>query len=109
MLIIVKCLLTIENKKNSNIKIHIKSTNMQNLVKIYVFHEVGLVCINNEICFKIFIGVTFGFVQIKVALVEILTKFSVKPNPKTRTDYTYDPTEFLARLDGGIFLDFESI
>ncbi|XP_061386361.1 probable cytochrome P450 28a5, partial [Musca vetustissima] len=56
---------------------------------------------------RICLGVTFGFVQIKAALVEILTKFSVKPNPKTRTDYALDPTYFLARLDGGIYLDFE--
>ncbi|XP_075154542.1 putative cytochrome P450 28a5 [Haematobia irritans] len=58
---------------------------------------------------RICLGVTFGFVQIKTALVEILTKFIVKPNPKTRRDYTFDPTYFLARLEGGIFLDFESI
>uniref|UniRef100_A0A1I8NYL5 Cytochrome P450 n=1 Tax=Stomoxys calcitrans TaxID=35570 RepID=A0A1I8NYL5_STOCA len=58
---------------------------------------------------RICLGVTFGFVQIKAALVEILTKFKVKPNPKTRNDYTFDPTYFLARLKGGIFLDFEAI
>ncbi|XP_005184316.2 probable cytochrome P450 28d1 [Musca domestica] len=56
---------------------------------------------------RICLGVTFGFVQIKAALVEILTSFRVKPNPKTRTDYDLDPTYFLARLDGGIYLDFE--
>lgn len=45
--------------------------------------------------------------QIKAALVEILSKFIIKPNPKTRSDYKFDPEYYLARLDGGIFLDFE--
>ncbi|XP_073831656.1 uncharacterized protein [Musca autumnalis] len=56
---------------------------------------------------RICLGVTFGFVQIKAALVELLTKFRVKPNPKTRTDYALDPVHFVAHLDGGIYLDFE--
>ncbi|XP_046803038.1 probable cytochrome P450 28a5 [Lucilia cuprina] len=56
---------------------------------------------------RICLGVRFGLVQIKAALVEILSKFVIKPNPKTRSDYTFDPTYYLARLDGGIYLDFE--
>ncbi|XP_065365374.1 uncharacterized protein LOC135958399 [Calliphora vicina] len=58
---------------------------------------------------RICLGIRFGLVQIKAALVEILSKFVVKPNPKTRNDYKFDPHYFLARLDGGIFLDFESL
>ncbi|KAI8126815.1 putative cytochrome P450 28d1 [Lucilia cuprina] len=53
---------------------------------------------------RICLGVRFGLVQIKAALVEILSKFVIKPNPKTRSDYTFDPTYYLARLDAFIIL-----
>lgn len=52
-------------------------------------------------------GIRFGLAQIKAALVDILSQFKVKSNPKTRSDYKFDPNYFLARQDGGIFLDFE--
>lgn len=51
----------------------------------------------------------FALAQIKCALVEILGNFEVRVNSKTRQDNEFDPTYFLARLKGGIWLDFKKI
>ncbi|XP_023174912.2 probable cytochrome P450 28a5 [Drosophila hydei] len=56
---------------------------------------------------RICIGMRFAMTQIKGALVEVLTKFNVRVNPKTRTDNEYEPTAFITTLKGGIWLDFE--
>ncbi|KAM7349411.1 putative cytochrome P450 28a5 [Cochliomyia hominivorax] len=58
---------------------------------------------------RICLGFRFGLMQIKAAIVEILSKFVVKSNPKTRNDYKFDASYYLPRLDGGIFLDFERL
>lgn len=50
----------------------------------------------------------FALAQMKAAAVEIITKFNVRVNPKTRTDNLLDPLVFLSCLKGGIYLDFES-
>lgn len=50
----------------------------------------------------------FALTQMKAALVEVLTKFDVHVNPKTRKDNTYEPTTFLTTLKGGIWLDFKA-
>jgi len=49
----------------------------------------------------------FATSQIKAAIVELISKFNVKVNPKTRKDNLYDPTLFLANLNGGIWLEME--
>lgn len=51
----------------------------------------------------------FALTQIKGALVEIVRNFEIRVNSKTRTDNQFDPTYFLMRLDGGIWLEFDSI
>ncbi|XP_064554075.1 probable cytochrome P450 28a5 [Drosophila montana] len=56
---------------------------------------------------RICIGMRFAMTQIKGAIVEVLTKFNVRVNPKTRTDNLYEPTAFVTTLKGGIWLDFE--
>lgn len=53
-------------------------------------------------------GMRFALAQMKAAAVEIITKFNVRVNPKTRTDNLLDPLVFLSCLKGGIYLDFES-
>nr|AAB95198.1 cytochrome P450 monooxygenase CYP28A1 [Drosophila mettleri] len=56
---------------------------------------------------RVCIGMRFALTQIKGALVELLTKFIIRVNPKTRSDNEYDPTTFIGTCKGGIWLDFE--
>ncbi|EDW05034.1 GH10608, partial [Drosophila grimshawi] len=56
---------------------------------------------------RICIGMRFALAQIKAAVVEVLTNFNVRVNPKTRNDNDYEPTSFVTSLRGGIWLDFE--
>ncbi|XP_061386315.1 probable cytochrome P450 28d1 [Musca vetustissima] len=58
---------------------------------------------------RICLGMRFGATQAKAAIVEIIRNFHVKVNAKTRNDNLLDKREFLALLDGGIWLDFERI
>ncbi|XP_073829669.1 probable cytochrome P450 28a5 [Musca autumnalis] len=58
---------------------------------------------------RICLGMRFALTQIKGALVEILRNFEIRINAKTRTDNKFDPTYFLMRLDGGIWLEFNNI
>lgn len=51
----------------------------------------------------------FALTQIKAALVETVRAFEIHVNAKTRTDNKLDPTYFMLRLDGGIWLDFKKI
>ena len=55
------------------------------------------------------LGMRFALAQLKVALVEIIRKFDVHVNPKTRNDNELDPKYFLTRLLGGIYLDFKKL
>ncbi|XP_030563730.1 probable cytochrome P450 28a5 [Drosophila novamexicana] len=57
---------------------------------------------------RICIGIRLALAQIKAALVEIITNFDVKVNPKTRKDNMYDPLGFISSLNGGIWLDFSA-
>lgn len=54
-----------------------------------------------------FSGMRFAMAQMKAAAVEIITKFNIRVNPKTRTDNLLDPLMFISSLKGGIHLDFE--
>lgn len=54
-------------------------------------------------------GMRFALTQLKAAIVEIMRNFEVHVNPKTRSDNTFDPKYFLARLEGGIWLDFKKL
>ncbi|KAH8403265.1 hypothetical protein KR222_009330 [Zaprionus bogoriensis] len=56
---------------------------------------------------RVCIGMRFALAQIKAAAVEIVTKFNIRVNPKTRTDNVLDPLIFISALKGGLFLDFE--
>ncbi|XP_013111464.1 probable cytochrome P450 28d1 [Stomoxys calcitrans] len=58
---------------------------------------------------RICMGMRFALTQGKAAIVELVRHFHLKVNPKTRNDNVLDKKEFLTRLDGGIWLDFEAI
>ncbi|KAH8376994.1 hypothetical protein KR093_002594 [Drosophila rubida] len=58
---------------------------------------------------RICLGMRFAMTQIKAAVVEVITKFEVRVNPKTRKDNVFEPSSFLASLQGGIFLDFKAL
>ncbi|KAH8401409.1 hypothetical protein KR009_005314 [Drosophila setifemur] len=58
---------------------------------------------------RICLGMRFATTQIKAAIVEFISKFNVKVNPKTRKDNLFDPILFIASLEGGIWLDVEAI
>ncbi|KAM7349410.1 putative cytochrome P450 28d1 [Cochliomyia hominivorax] len=58
---------------------------------------------------RVCMGMRFALAQMKAALVEIIRHYKVHVNPKTRKDYRMDPTYFMLRLDGGVWLDFEKI
>ncbi|KAL9884644.1 uncharacterized protein ACN427_011407 [Glossina fuscipes fuscipes] len=54
------------------------------------------------------LGMRFALAQIKTGLVNIVRRFKIKVNPKTRPDNKYDVNYMLTRLDGGIWLEFEN-
>ncbi|KAH8358473.1 hypothetical protein KR093_000447 [Drosophila rubida] len=56
---------------------------------------------------RICIGMRFALTQIKAAMVEVLTNFEVKVNPKTRKDNLFHPFGVVTKLEGNIWLDFE--
>ncbi|XP_062121582.1 probable cytochrome P450 28a5 [Drosophila sulfurigaster albostrigata] len=56
---------------------------------------------------RVCIGMRFALAQIKAATVELLTKFDVHVNPKTRKDNSFEPTSLITTLEGGIWLDFK--
>ncbi|XP_026847098.1 probable cytochrome P450 28a5 [Drosophila persimilis] len=58
---------------------------------------------------RVCIGMRFALAQIKAAAVELITKYNVKVNPKTRKDNLYDPMSFITSLQGGIWLDLEAL
>lgn len=51
----------------------------------------------------------FATVQIKAAIVELISKFNVKINDKTRKDNDYEPGQIITDLRGGIWLDLEKL
>lgn len=58
---------------------------------------------------RVCLGMRFALTQIKASIVEIVRNYEVHVNPKTRKDNRFDPTYFILRLDGGIWLDFKKI
>lgn len=54
-------------------------------------------------------GMRFALTQIKACIVEIIRNYEIRINPKTRKDNKFDPTVWLPRLDGGIWIDFQKI
>ncbi|XP_017056731.1 probable cytochrome P450 28a5 [Drosophila ficusphila] len=58
---------------------------------------------------RVCIGMRFATAQIKAALVELISKFNVKINAKTRKDNEFDPINIVTGLRGGIWLDFEKL
>lgn len=52
-------------------------------------------------------GLRFAMAQMKAAAVEIITKFNIRVNPKTRTDNLLEQFLFIANLRDGVHLDFE--
>ncbi|XP_016961702.1 probable cytochrome P450 28a5 [Drosophila biarmipes] len=58
---------------------------------------------------RVCIGMRFATAQIKAAIVELISKFNVKINPKTRQDNQFDPVQFFITLHGGIWLDLEKL
>lgn len=55
------------------------------------------------------LGIQYGHVQIKAVVVEIVKHFNVKVNANTRSDNTIDGISYVASLEGGIWLDFETL
>lgn len=55
------------------------------------------------------LGMKFGTLQVKVAIIELIRNFEVKPNAKTQFPGVYDPTSFLLTQVGGIWGDFVTI
>ncbi|XP_044315498.1 probable cytochrome P450 28a5 [Drosophila rhopaloa] len=58
---------------------------------------------------RVCIGMRFATSQIKAAIVELISKFNVKINAKTRKDNQYDPAQIITGLNGGIWLDLEKL
>ncbi|XP_017125590.1 probable cytochrome P450 28a5 [Drosophila elegans] len=56
---------------------------------------------------RVCLGMRFATTQVKASIVELISKFNIKVNPKTRKDNLYNPTMFLPNLNGGIWLDME--
>lgn len=53
-----------------------------------------------------FTGMRFALTQIKAAIVEILSKFDIKVNPKTSKENIFDPISIITKLKGDVWLDF---
>lgn len=55
------------------------------------------------------LGAQYANAQIKAVLVDIVRHFNVKINANTRSDNKIDGISYVASLEGGIWLDFETI
>ena len=55
------------------------------------------------------IGMRFALAQIKRGIVEVIRKYEVHVNKKTKEPLTVDPYQFLISPVGGMWLDFEDI
>ncbi|KAH8346907.1 hypothetical protein KR059_002450 [Drosophila kikkawai] len=58
---------------------------------------------------RVCIGMRFATTQIKAAAVELITKFNIKVNPKTRKDNEFEPTGIITGIRGGIWLDLQKL
>lgn len=58
---------------------------------------------------RICLGMRFGVLQVKVAIVELMRNFVFKPHPKTNPNALYDPSHFLLTQLGGLWVDFVPI
>ncbi|XP_015599572.1 cytochrome P450 6k1 [Cephus cinctus] len=56
---------------------------------------------------RICIGMRFGYAQVKVALISVLTRYRCKPGPKTPEKLIMDPGNFILQAKGGIHLVIE--
>ncbi|XP_020799549.1 probable cytochrome P450 28a5 [Drosophila serrata] len=54
------------------------------------------------------LGMRFATAQVKACIVELISKFNVKVNSKTRKDNLFDPALIVAHLSGGVWLDIEA-
>lgn len=55
---------------------------------------------------RICLGMKYGMLQVKVAIVELVRNFVIKPNAKTETPCVYDPENFMLTQVGGLWADF---
>lgn len=55
---------------------------------------------------RICMGMRYGTLQVKVAIVELIRNFIFKPNTKTQMPCVYDPSEFLLSQIGGLWVNF---
>lgn len=58
---------------------------------------------------RICLGMRFALTQVKAAIVDILLKYEVSVNAKTKVPLVLDPKEFLNFPEGGIWLDFKKL
>nr|XP_014098661.2 probable cytochrome P450 28d1 [Bactrocera oleae] len=58
---------------------------------------------------RVCLGMRFALTQSKAAIAEIVRNFVIKPNPKNRSDNILTKDSFFGSLEGGVWLDFESI
>lgn len=55
---------------------------------------------------RICLGMRYGTLQVKVAIVELIRNFIFKPNAKTQVPCVYDPSNFMLAQVGGLWVDF---
>lgn len=58
---------------------------------------------------RICLGMKYGLLQVKVAVVELIRNFLFIPNAKTQSPGVYDPANFLLSKLGGLWADFVPI
>lgn len=58
---------------------------------------------------RICIGMRYGALQVKVAIVELVRNFVLKPNSKTHERVIFDPENFMLTQLGGLWVDFVPI
>lgn len=55
---------------------------------------------------RICLGMRFGILQVKIAIVEILRNFDLKASPKSNLKHVYDPANFLLPSLNGVWAEF---
>lgn len=55
------------------------------------------------------LGMRYGVLQVKLAVVEMIRNFVIKPSHKTQSPVVLDPKNFLLTPIGGLWADFEPI
>lgn len=84
-------------KYTGSINEFIKNISCTALAFLFIFYGTSL------------LGMRFGIITSKIALVAVLRNFKVKLSSKTKTPLEMDPRNFVPTIKGGLWLNLEML